>query len=120
MELTPMTDNDTRAKAREAEREHAEHVRAELRRLQLKLLQANEAVIDSVTAQHAAPSAPVDTERRIAANALGMHEWCARAKCRRAHACIGEPLECLRVGLLETPPDALERFVNARRRPKRR
>ena len=115
-----MTKIDTRAAAQQAERDEKAALHARLRRLQLKALDAVEEITDSVLAEYTQPAIPITVERRFAANTLRMHAWCPRAKCRRAHACLGEPLDCLRSTWMLVPLPELERFVTPGKRSKRR
>jgi len=61
---------------------------------------------------------PVTTLRRQLANQLALSQFCANNRCRRAHCCRGEPLDCLHVSLPLLPHALVERLKMAK--PRRR
>jgi len=81
-------------------------------------------VIDAAEAiaKRIATPAPVQpqviTLRRQMANRLGLSQFCASNRCRRARCCRGEPLDCLHAGLPLLPPALVERLKMAK--PRRR
>ena len=89
-----------------------------IRRTQHKIVDVIEGIVDALTPQ-AAPARSRAAERRQLANLLGAAQFCARRACRRAHGCLGEPAECLRIvlPLLDAGrlDDALARRKRARR-----
>ena len=115
-----MTQIDTRPAAQRSEREKRAALRERIWRVQFKLIDGCEKMADDVTAQHTLTAASVATERRQVANILRMFQICPRAGCRRKHACMGEPLDCLRSGLTLVPPARFERLIAQRKRPRKR
>jgi hypothetical protein len=90
-----------------------------IRRTQHKMVDALEAIVDTLAAEPA-PARSRAAERRQLANLLGAWQFCAKRACRRAHGCLGEPADCLRSCLPLLDGDRLAGLVQRRQRPRQR
>lgn len=72
-------------------------LRQRIHQAQHKMVDVAERIIDTLAKPEPAPARAA--ERRQIANILHTWEFCARRGCRRTHACMGEPLDCLRICL---------------------
>jgi hypothetical protein len=90
-------------------------------RIQHKIVDAAEAIVDVVAAGMKAPAqgrnAPATVARRQLANMLRVSQFCANPVCRRSHCCRGEPSHCLQAVIPLLPPDAFDGLLTKRRRP---
>jgi hypothetical protein len=81
----------------------------------LQAIDAAEAIVKRI-ATPVLDQPQVTTLRRQLANRLGLSQFCASNRCRRAHCCRGEPLDCLHVGLPLLPDALIERLKMAKPR----
>ena len=89
-----------------------------IRRTQHKVIDALERIVDAL-APEPAPARSRAAERRQVANLLGAAQFCAKRACRRAHCCLGEPAECLRIGLPLLDGGRLAGLLQTRQRARR-
>jgi hypothetical protein len=89
-----------------------------LARLQMKIFDAAEQVLDRMTAPQA-DTAPVSVARRQLANTLGLWRLCARSTCRRGRCCRGEPKHCLQFALPLLPAEIIQSLLPPRRTRRR-
>ena len=105
--------------ARRADDDACRHIRQRAREVQRKVVDAFDRILDQLAQKDAAAALSRADERRQFANMVRAHEVCARRACRRKHACLGEPRNCLRVVI---PVLGIERFAPLieRQRPRRK
>lgn len=94
--------------ARRADNDAYQHIQRRAREVQLKVVDAFDRIMDQLAQEDAAAALSRADERRQFANMVCAHEVCARRACRRKHACLGEPRDCLRVVI---PVLGIERFA---------
>jgi len=107
MELARMNDKQDRLRLQE-----------KIRRTQHKMVDVAESIVDRLAAE-TLPAPSRAAERRQVANLLGAAQFCARRACRRAHCCLGEPTECLRICLPLLDAGPLADILQRRKRPRR-
>jgi hypothetical protein len=90
----------------------------QIRRTQHKVVDALEGIVDRLSPQPA-PARSLAAERRQIANLLGAWQFCAKRACRRAHCCLGEPTECLRICMPVLDAGPLAGLLQRRKRPRR-
>ena len=93
------------------------NARQRIHALTHQTIDAAEAIVKRI-ATPALDQPQVSTLRRQLANRLGLSQFCANNRCRRAHCCRGEPLDCLHVCLPLLPHALIERLKMAK--PRRR
>jgi hypothetical protein len=113
---TPMS--PAQAKMRKEDYDERLRIQARVRSAQHKVIDVCEHLLEQITPQPESALSRV-AERRQLANILAVHEVCAKHACRRAHACLGEPRECLRVCLPVLGVARFDRLIKQRRRPRR-
>ncbi len=78
--------------------QHRLRLQKKIRRTERKVVAALERIVDRLIPEPPPPCSRT-AERRQVANVIGASQFCARSACRRAHCCLGEPAQCLRLAL---------------------
>lgn len=107
-------------KAADEARAAQARVQAKIDALALTMLDKLGQIAASVAVPPPLPAATMLAKRRLIANLLASHRTCGRPSCRRRHACVGEPVECLSSRLVYVDPEMLAMLTAPRRRPRRR
>jgi hypothetical protein len=100
-------------------KEDRRKMRDHIGRIQAKIVDAAEAIVDVVATGLRAPAqgrrAPATVARRQIANMLRVSQFCANPTCRRSHCCRGEPSHCLQAVMPLLPEQAFDGLLRKRR-----